>query len=135
MNTDDKLHLCQEINTRLCEGRLWLVPNLASINLVCSPFGVVPKPHSTKHQTIYHLSHPCRPNAHLPSVNTGIHSSFVTIQYKNLDVLINFVHQHPGARLWKADLEDAFCHIIVAANDARLMGIQFDGSYCKRLRT
>ncbi|SAM85600.1 uncharacterized protein UBRO_20011 [Ustilago bromivora] len=39
---------------------------------------------------------------------------------------MDFIHEHPSASLWKADLEDAFQHVIVAESDARLMGIHFD---------
>ncbi|SPC62382.1 uncharacterized protein UHOD_11529 [Ustilago sp. UG-2017b] len=35
----------------------------------------------------------------------------------------------PGASLWKANLEDAFRHVIVAESDTCLMGIHFDGVY------
>ncbi|KAJ1041354.1 hypothetical protein NDA10_002017 [Ustilago hordei] len=79
MDPADMLHLHQEIDTRLHEGRLHLVHNPASIGFVCSPMGVVPKLHST--------------------------------------------------HLWKANLEDAFCHIIITQVDANLMGIQVNGSY------
>ncbi|KAJ1019671.1 hypothetical protein NDA13_005898 [Ustilago tritici] len=40
--------------------------------------------------------------------------------------MVNLIHEHLGASLWKADLEDAFRHVIVAESDARLMGIHFD---------
>ncbi|KAJ1036641.1 hypothetical protein NDA13_000172 [Ustilago tritici] len=129
MGQDNELHLRQEIEARLLEGRLRPVQDPARSNLICSPVGVVPKPHSSKRRTIYHLSHPRRPGSRLPSINTGIHPSFVRIWYENLNVIINFIRQNPGAHLWKADLEDAFRHIIVADSDARLMGIHFDGSY------
>ncbi|SYW79031.1 uncharacterized protein UBRO2_02715 [Ustilago bromivora] len=39
------------------------------------------------------------------------------------------IHEHPSTSLWKADLEDAFQHVIVAESDARLMGIHFAGQY------
>ncbi|KAJ1031638.1 hypothetical protein NDA13_002029 [Ustilago tritici] len=129
MDPADESHLHREIDTRLREGRLRLVQDPTTINLVCSPVGVVPKPHSDKRRTIYHLSHPRRPGSRLPSINEGIHLSFVSIQYENLDTIIEFVRHHQGAHLRKADLEDAFRHIIVAKSDARLMGIRFDGSY------
>ncbi|KAJ1027060.1 hypothetical protein NDA18_003077 [Ustilago nuda] len=46
-----------------------------------------------------------------------------------LDTVINFVCLHQGASLWKADLEDAIRHVIIAEGDARLMGFHFDGQY------
>ncbi|KAJ1024059.1 hypothetical protein NDA13_004889 [Ustilago tritici] len=69
------------------------------------------------------------PGAHLPSVNNGIHHLFVSIHYKNLDTVIDFICKHQGASLWKADLKDTFRHVIVAEGNARLMGIQFDRLY------
>ncbi|KAJ1023978.1 hypothetical protein NDA13_004809 [Ustilago tritici] len=61
-----------------------------------------------------------------PLFNDGIHHSFVSIHYKNLDTVIDFVCKHQGTSLWKADLKDTFRHVIVAAGVARLMGIHFD---------
>ncbi|KAJ1026683.1 hypothetical protein NDA13_004056 [Ustilago tritici] len=69
-------------------------------------------------QDVFHL--------HREIGSIGIHASFVTIHYKNLDTMVNLIHEHLGASLWKADLEDAFRHVIVAESDARLMGIHFD---------
>ncbi|SPO22772.1 uncharacterized protein UTRI_01450 [Ustilago trichophora] len=127
MDSDDVHHLRREIEARLAEGRLRHVTDPASIQLVCSPVGVVPKPHSDKRRTIYHLSHPRKPGPRLPSINDGINTSFVTIHYESLDAIMDFIREHPSASLWKADLEDAFRHVIVAESDARLMGIHFDG--------
>ncbi|SOV02469.1 uncharacterized protein UDID_19554 [Ustilago sp. UG-2017a] len=129
MDLDDEWHLRREIKVWVLEGHLRRVDNLGAACLVCSPMGVVPKPHSDKHRTIYHLSHPRRPGACLPSVNDGIHHLFVSICYETLDTIIDFVRRHQGASLWKADLEDAFRHVIVAEDDARLMGFHFDGLY------
>ncbi|SPO24216.1 uncharacterized protein UTRI_03484 [Ustilago trichophora] len=129
MDPDDIHHLRREIEARLAEGRLRRVDDPAAIQLVCSPVGVVPKPHSDKKRTIYHLSHPRRPGSRLPSINDGINTSFVAIHYESLDAIMEFVRDHPSASLWKADLEDAFRHVIVAESDARLMGIHFDGQY------
>ncbi|KAJ1030879.1 hypothetical protein NDA18_002108 [Ustilago nuda] len=111
----------------LCEHPIFDATD-APATLVCSPVGVVPKPRSNKRRTIYHLSHPRKPGTRLPSVNDGIATSFVTIHYESLDTIMDFIHEHPSASLWKADLEDAFRHIIVAESDARLMGIHFDAS-------
>ncbi|KAJ1022693.1 hypothetical protein NDA18_005031 [Ustilago nuda] len=102
----DVAHLRQEITARLREGRL-----------------------RDKRRTIYHLSHPRQPGSRLPSVNSGIQPSYVAIHYDNLVTIMDFIGEHPGASLWKADLEDAFRHVIVAESDARLMGIHFDGVY------
>ena len=57
MDSDDELHLCREIEAQMLEGCLRRVDNPSAARLVCSPVGVVPKPHSDKRRTIYHLSH------------------------------------------------------------------------------
>ncbi|SPC60915.1 uncharacterized protein UHOD_11194 [Ustilago sp. UG-2017b] len=57
MDSDDELHLCREIEAQVLEGCLRRVDNPSAARLVCSPVGVVPKPHSDKRRTIYHLSH------------------------------------------------------------------------------
>ncbi|SPC62850.1 uncharacterized protein UHOD_11824 [Ustilago sp. UG-2017b] len=129
MDSDDVHHLCHEIDTRLAEGRLRHVTNPINMRLVCSPVGVVPKPHSDKRRTIYHLSHPRKPGTGLPSINDSIHTFFVTIHYESLDAIMDFICEHPGTSLWKADLEDAFRHVIVAESDARLMDIHFDSRH------
>ncbi|KAJ1026035.1 hypothetical protein NDA18_003695 [Ustilago nuda] len=128
MDSDDVHHLHREIQARLAEGRLRHVTDPVGMHLVCSPVGVVPKPRSDKRRTIYHLSHPRKSGTRLPSINDGIATSFVTIDYESLDTIMDFICEHPSASLWKADLEDAFRHIIVAESDARLMGIHFDAS-------
>ncbi|EPQ25619.1 uncharacterized protein PFL1_06926 [Pseudozyma flocculosa PF-1] len=130
MDDEDRVHVRREIAARLAEGRLRLVLNPEAERLVCSPLGVVPKPNSDKRRTIYHLSHPRLPAA-LPSVNAGIVDSFVRIEYESLDKLLDFVRDNPSASLWKADLEDAFRHVITCLADARLMGISFDGEHYK----
>lgn len=124
MDTAGLAHVRQEITARLTEGRLTKVSNLAL--LICSPIGTVPKPHSTSFRTIHHLSHPCRPGLKLPSVNTGIQLAFVSLQYKSLRPLIDFVCTSPGCWLWKGDLQDAFRNIVTCLSDARLLGFTFD---------
>ncbi|SYW83693.1 uncharacterized protein UHO2_06889 [Ustilago hordei] len=47
--------------------------------LICSPIGMVPKPHSSGFHTIHHLSHPCCPGSKLPSVNASIQLAFVSL--------------------------------------------------------
>ncbi|SPC64150.1 uncharacterized protein UHOD_11689 [Ustilago sp. UG-2017b] len=119
-------HIRRELDARLREGHLTIIP--PGTALVESPIGVVPKPRSTKLQTIHHLSHPRKPNGTtLPSVNAGISPSFVRIRYENLDALLSFVSKNPGCLLWKGDLEDTFCHVVTATPDAHLLGFSYDG--------
>nr|QBH67617.1 hypothetical protein UEMT_2083 [Ustilago esculenta] len=129
MSSLDLEHLRREISSRVSEGRLRPVVSPDAAQLVCSPVGVVPKPHSNKLRTIYHLSHPRLPGTRLPSVNSHIDTALVAIKYDTLDAIMDYIREHPGALLWKADLEDAFRHVVVAKSDARLMGIQFEGAF------
>ncbi|SYW81381.1 uncharacterized protein UBRO2_04251 [Ustilago bromivora] len=46
MDLDDELHLCREIEARVLEGCLQWVNDPGAACLVCSPVGVVPKPHN-----------------------------------------------------------------------------------------
>ncbi|SOV09941.1 uncharacterized protein UDID_19582 [Ustilago sp. UG-2017a] len=126
-------HIRRELDTRLREGRLTIIP--PGTALVESPIGVVPKPQSTKLRTIHHLSHPRKPNGTtLPSMNAGISLSFVCIRYENLDALLSFVSKNPSCLLWKGDLEDAFRHVVTATPDAHLLGFSYEG-ICYRENT
>ncbi|KAJ1030725.1 hypothetical protein NDA18_001963 [Ustilago nuda] len=128
IDTDGHAHLRCEILTRLGKGRLTIVPPTSA--LIESPIGVIPKPRSAKLCTIHHLSHPRRPaSSTLPSVNAGIHPSFVRIQYESICQLVDFVWSNPNCLLWKGDLEDAFWHIVTAESDASLLGFQYDGTH------
>lgn len=118
-------HIQLEILDRLKSGRLVRVNNAESIGLVCSPIGTVPKPHSNKLRTIHHLSHPRRGL----SINDGISPEKAAIRYDNMDTIIDFVRNNPGAKLWKADLREAFRSITVGNSQSRLLGFGFEGLY------
>ncbi|KAJ1040695.1 hypothetical protein NDA10_003378 [Ustilago hordei] len=135
IDADGHAHLRHEITTRLAEGRLTVVP--ATSALVESPIGVIPKPRSVKLRTIHHLSHPQHPaSLALSSVNASINPSFVRIQYESVHQLVDFVRSNPNCLLWKGDLEDAFCHVVMAESDAYLLSFQYDGvCYCENALT
>ncbi|CCF48092.1 uncharacterized protein UHOR_12731 [Ustilago hordei] len=87
IDTDSHAHLHRKIFACLGKGHLTMVPPTSA--LIKSPIGVIPKPRSTKLCTIHHLSHPRHPaSSTLPSVNAGIHPSFVHIQYKSIHQLV-----------------------------------------------
>lgn len=46
----------------------------------------------------------------------------MTLEYKNLQLLLAFVCMTPNCLLWKGDLHDAFHHIITCILDASLLG-------------
>lgn len=113
-------HISCETKQRLQEGHLSVVTNTSG--LVCSPIGTMPKPHSTKLRMIHHLSHPQgAPPSLLRSVNHGIAPEFVTLEYKNLQLLLAFVCMTPNCLLWKGDLCNAFHHIVTCISDASLL--------------
>jgi hypothetical protein len=119
-------HIRREVEARLGEGRLSIIPDSAP--LVESPIGVVPKPRSTKFRTIHHLSHPRHPRPNEPpSLNAGILPHFVKIYYESIQPLLSFVRGNPGCQLWKGDLQDAFHHIVTSTTDARLLGFSYEG--------
>lgn len=129
MDAVGKSHIQAELSARLAEGCIITVdPHVC--RLICSPVGTVPKPRSTKLQTIHHLLHPRRPAAdQLPAINAGITAHFTAIQYATLARILSFVRNNPGCHLWKSDLTDAFRHIVTALDDARLLGLTFDGHF------
>ncbi|KAJ1597917.1 hypothetical protein NDA14_007430 [Ustilago hordei] len=65
----------------------------------------------------------------LPAVNDGIATHFTAIRYATLASILSFVRDNPGCRLWKSDLTDAFRHVVTALDDARLLGLTFDGLF------
>lgn len=121
LTSEGKAHVEMEIQDRLRSGRLQEVFDPQGLKLVCSPIGTVPKPNSDKLCTIHHLSHPHKGN----SINAGINDEHATIQYEGLDQLIEFVRNNRGAKLWKADLKEAFRSVGVALSQARLLGFAF----------
>ncbi|CDS82024.1 uncharacterized protein SPSC_00206 [Sporisorium scitamineum] len=124
-----RAHIRAEVSARLQENRIVEVDPQAC-QLVCSPVGTVPKPRSTKLRTIHHLSHPRAPRqGQLPAVNDGIAPHFTAIRYANIAPILAFVRDHPGCRLWKSDLTDAFRHVVTATEDARLLGFTFDNKF------
>lgn len=116
-------HVRTEVAARLKDRRIRQISSPETENVVISPIGTVPKPHSTKLRTIHHLSYPRKKGC---SINDGIDQNFVSIRYDNLDTLLEFVRDNQGAYLWKADLREAFRHIAVAKSQARLLGFQID---------
>ncbi|SYW81930.1 uncharacterized protein UHO2_00419 [Ustilago hordei] len=129
MDHKGETHVQVEIATHLLEGRLVEVDPRAC-NLVCSPIGVVLKPHLSKLRTIHHLSHPRLPRPdQMPSVNDGIAPHFTSIRYASLANILAFIWENPGCRLWKSDLTDAFRHIVTTLANARLLGFSYAGRY------
>lgn len=125
MEEQDINHVRMEIEDRLKSGRLQIVEDPSQIQLVCSPIGAVPKPGSSKLRTIHHLSHPRSGD----SVNSGIGIPMAAISYESLASLCQFIADNPGAKIWKADLREAFRSVIIGSKQSRLLGFSFEGKY------
>lgn len=130
MDTEAIQHVNEEILRRV-EKREVLVSQPGE-HIVASPIGAVPKPSVDdvkKWRTIHHLSYPKRRST-LESVNDGINSDNVTLNYYNLDGMLlelsSATRRDPnnteGGKLWKVDLKDAYRHVVIDQSDARLLG-------------
>lgn len=124
MTTEELEHVWASVSARVAKG--WSVLVGTGESVAVSPIGVVPKANG-KLRTINHLSWPRRRAGH-PSVNDGIPIDNVSMSYGHLDGLFAAVRaaDYP-VELWKADLADAFYHIVVAHTDSRLLAFELDG--------
>lgn len=124
MTEEELEHVRRSVADRVDRG--WTVLVQPEESVVVSPVGMVPKANG-KLRTINHLSWPRRRPSH-PSVNDGIPIEDVSMSYGNLDGLFDAVRLADGpVELWKADLADAFYHIVVAEADSRLLAFELDG--------
>ena len=96
-------------------------------NFQVSPIGLVPKKHSDKFQTIFHLSFP---KSETSSINYFIEKDDFSLQYITIDNAIAAIQKFgPGCYMGKTDIESAFRLIPVHANDWALMGMFWNGQY------
>lgn len=121
MSEEELHHIRQSVAERLAQRRSMAVNDG---EVVVSPVGTVPKPNG-KYRTINHLSWPRRRRGH-PFVNDGIDPETVSFAYANLDNLFAAIRRASG-EIWKVDLVDAYFHVVVASQDARLLGFNIDG--------
>jgi hypothetical protein len=123
-------HVDEEIKRRLREGMV--KRETEGDHVITSPLGAVPKPAVdgiAKWRSIHHLSWP-RHSGKGSSVNDGISSEAVTLRLYDLEKLTGELgagsRRDPANRegrvLWKVDLKDAYRHVVVERNDARLLG-------------
>lgn len=136
MDEGGEKHVEEELMRRLEQGVV-LRADDDSGHLVTSPLGAVPKPMVDgiqKWRTIHHLSWP-RSRKEARSVNAGIDSEAVTLRYYDLDGLMKELgaasrrdpENKEGRTLWKVDLKDAYRHVVVEREDARLLGYYWSG--------
>lgn len=95
-------------------------------NLQVSPLGIVPKKHSEKFRTIFHLSYPKSG----VSINSCIDKEEFSLTYVTIDNAIQSIQSlGRGTLMCKTDIESAFRLFPVHPDDYDLLGMQWDGSY------
>ena len=95
-------------------------------NLQVSPLGIIPKKHSEKFRTIFHLSYPKSGDSINSFIDKDSYSlSYVTID-EAIDKLQDFGH---GSFMAKTDIEAAFRLFPVHPEDWELLGMQWEGLY------
>ena len=96
-------------------------------NFQVSPIGSVPKKHSTKFGTIFHLSFP---KSGETSINSSIPKEDFSLQYISIDNAIQgILSLGQGCFLAKTDIESAFRLIPLGPSDYELFGMYWEGSY------
>ena len=95
-------------------------------NFQVSPIGLVPKKHSGKFRTIFHLSYPKSGN----SINSYIDKDNFSLQYVTIDRVIQAILKlGQGCFMAKTDIEAAFRQFPVHPDDWELLGMQWKGKY------
>ena len=96
-------------------------------NFQVSPIRLVPKKHSNKFRTIFHLSFP-KPG--VTSINYSISKEDFSLQYITIDNAVEgILRLGQGSFLAKTDIESAFCLIPLRPSDYELFGMYWQGSY------
>ena len=96
-------------------------------NFQVSPIGLVPKKHSNKFRTIFHLSFP---KSGVTSINHSISKEDFGLQYITIDNAIEgILCLGQGSYLAKTDIEAAFRLIPLRPSDYELFGMYWQGSY------
>ena len=95
-------------------------------NLQVSPIGIVPKKHSDKFRTIFHLSFPKTAE----SINSFIERDDFSLQYIKIDdAIAALIRLGRGTYLAKTDIESAFRQFPVHPEDWELLGMYWNNSY------
>lgn len=95
-------------------------------NLQVSPIGIVPKKHSDKFRTIFHLSFPKSGS----SINAFIEKDDFSLQYIKIDDAISaLIRLGRDTFLAKTDIESAFRQFPVHPDDWELLGMRWNNLY------
>ena len=96
-------------------------------NFQVSPIGLVPKKHTAKFRTIFHLSFP---KSGETSINSSISKEDFSLQYITIDNAIQGILRFgQGSFLAKTDSESAFRLVPLRPSDYELFGMYWEGSY------
>ena len=104
-----------------------LFPSPTFENFQVSPIGLVPKKHSDKFRTIFHLSFP---KSGTTSMNHFIDKDDFSLQYITIDKAISATQRFGSdCFMAKTDIESAFRLFPVHPHDWELLGMFWNGSY------
>ena len=96
-------------------------------NFQVSPIGLVPKKHSNKFRTIFHLSFP---KSGTSSINHFIEKDDFSLQYITIDNAIAAIHGFGSdCFMAKTDIESAFRLFPIHPDDWELLGMFWNGFY------
>ena len=96
-------------------------------NFQVSPIGLVPKKHSQKFRTIFHLSFP---KSGTSSINYFIEKDDFSLQYITIDNAVAAIQEFgPSCFMAKTDIESAFRLFPVHPDDWELLGMFWNGFY------
>ena len=96
-------------------------------NFQVSPIGLVPKKHSVKFRTIFHLSYPTDSPS---SINHFIPKEEFSLNYTTIDKAISaIIRTGRHSYLAKTDIESAFRQIPVHSSDWELLGMCWQGQF------
>ena len=95
-------------------------------NFQVSPLGIIPKKHSEKFRTIFHLSFPKSGD----SINSFIDKEDYSLSYVTIDDAIETLNDFgKGSFMAKTDIESAFRLFPVHPGDWELLGMHWQGFY------
>ena len=96
-------------------------------NFQVSAIGLVPKKHSDRFRTIFHLYFP---KSGVTSINHFISKGDYSLHYITIDnVIKGILHLGKGSYLAKTDIESAFRLIPLSPSDYELFRMYWQGSY------
>ena len=118
----------ENLSTEVALGRVAdPFPSPPLPNFQVSPIGLVPKKHTAKFRTIFHLSFP---KSGETRINSSISKEDFSLQYITIDNAIQGILRFgQGSFLAKTDIESAFRLVPLRPSDYELFGMYWEGNY------